>query len=456
MKYFRKFLRFLVSFLSVILIGYLRLYLNPILGDTSAYLVFIPAIIMSASYGGFEHGILAVLLSFFVVNQYIVTPESLFNYKDASEISGAISFFGIGAIVSWFIDTANISKNEIKKYFTAFEQADDGIFITDKRGRIQYVNDAFERMSGFKRTEILGKNPQIFKSEKINLKFYENLWKTIKSGKGFRGTFVNQRKNNGLFYADNSITPIKNSYGEVINFVGIWKDITKQSEIEKRKDEFMSIASHELKTPLTSIKAYIQIMGRKLKETKNHQLLNYTRRMNVQINNMTTLVLELLDVTRINAGKLSLTKKIFEVNSLLKETIKDAQITTDKKIIFGNGQKVINVFADRERISQVVSNLLSNAIKYSDKQKNIIVRSKKLNGSVQVSVQDYGFGIANFEKNKIFERFYRGKNINNSTPSFGIGLYISSKIIEEHNGKIGVDSEENRGSTFYFTLPLKN
>lgn len=456
MLYFRIFLKFLVTVTSVILIGYLRAYLNPILGDSAPYIVFIPAIIMSTAYGGFKQGMFAVLLSFIFANNFIISPDVFFNLAHAGELSGAFSFFVVGSIVSWFIDISNKSKDEVRKYFTAFEQAGDGIFITDKKGYIKYVNEAFEKMSGFKAIEVMGKTPRIVKSEKQNKDFYENLWKVIKNGKTYRGTFINRKKNGELFYADHTITPIKDSQGKIINYVGIWKDITRQQEMEKRKDEFISIASHELKTPLTSIKGYVQIIGRKLATSKNNELNSYIHRMEIQINNMTNLVFELLDVTRITAGKMRLSKIKFDLKKLMTDAISDMQITTGSEIIFSESHKQISVVADEERISQVINNFLSNAIKYSEKSKKIIVKIKDTNKAVIISVRDFGIGISKYEQSKIFERFYQVKKIKNmENPSFGIGLYIAATIIKQHKGRIWVESREKKGSTFYFSIPKK-
>ena len=365
-----------------------------------------------------------------------------------------IIFFIIGNLVAWFIDSAKKSQNEVKKFYSAFEQAGDGIFITDKKGNIEYVNEAFEKISGFSAQEIKGKTPRFIKSGKHSNDFFEKLWKTIKNGKIFRGTFINRRKTGELFYTDHTITPVKDSRGNIINYVGIWKDITKNKEIEKRKDEFMSIASHELKTPLTSIKGYAQILRKKLATSENRQFINYIRRMEMQIDNMTRLVFELLDLTRITAGKLSLNKGTFNISKLIDECIKDLQITTECKIKYLNNDKKYKVTADRERISQVIKNLLSNAIKYSNKTDSIIVACRTEKNKVTVSIKDSGIGIPKNETLKIFDRFYQSSRNNQShSPSFGIGLYISDQIIKQHNGKIWVESKEGAGSTFYFSIP---
>src|SRR3989338_11408195 len=339
MRRIRIFMSYLMTITAVGLTGYLRILLIEFIGDTNPYIFFIPAIIVATSYGGLYQGLLSICLSLLAVNYFIITPDNLFNFRDLTNMTGLLSFIFTGILVSWFINALNKSKDEIKKFYSAFEQAGDGIFITDKNGYIEYVNETFERMSGYKSSEVKGKTPRIIKSDQQEKGFFGNLWKTIKNGRIFRGTFINRKKSGELFYTDHTITPVKDSHGNIINYVGIWKDITKNKEIEKRKEEFVSIASHELKTPLTSIKGYAQILRKKLATSENRQFINYIRRMEMQIDNMTRLVFELLDLTRITAGKLSLNKGTFNISKLIDECIKDLQITTECKIKYLNNDK---------------------------------------------------------------------------------------------------------------------
>lgn len=455
MRRIRIFMSYLMTITAVGLTGYLRILLIEFIGDTNPYIFFIPAIIVATSYGGLYQGLLSICLSLLAVNYFIITPDNLFNFRDLTNMTGLLSFIFTGILVSWFINALNKSKDEIKKFYSAFEQAGDGIFITDKNGYIQFVNEEFERISGYKANEAIGKTPRIVKSGKQKDEFYLKLWKTITSGKSFRGEFNNRKKTGELFYTDHTITPIKDSRGKIINYVGIWKDITKLKEIEQRKDEFISIASHELKTPLTSIKGYAQILREKLKKTKNKALISYIKRMDLQISNMTNLVYELLDVNRIEAGKMILNKSLFDINTLIRETIADIQITTRIKIIFNKTSKPIKIYADKVRLSQVIKNLISNAIKFSDKKKKIKIDCRRINSKVLFSVQDFGIGIKRGEQKKIFERFYQIRGSERGNPSFGIGLFIASMIVIQHEGRIWVKSKKGQGSTFYFTLPLK-
>jgi len=449
-------LTFFVTASAFILSATLSSLLFPYITQTP-YIIFIPGIIISTAYGGYIHGLISVFATWIWVNLMIISPGNIFNFRNTSEILGSISYLTAGILISWLIDALKRSRDGIKKFYSAFEQAGDAIFITDKHGIIRYLNHEFEIMSGYKEREAIGSTPRIVKSGKQDKAFYERMWKIIKAGKIFRGIFINRKKTGELFYADHTITPIKNTAGMIINYVGIWKDITKQRELEKRRDDFVSIASHELKTPLTSIKGYVQILREKLKGRQNKKVVDYINRMEKQVNHMTNLVIELLNVSRIAAGKLTLQREMFSLPDLVNETIDDIKVTTDIKINYKHEGSALKIYADRERISQVIKNLLANAIKFSGSSKKIVVMSRRENINAIVSIQDFGIGIAKEDQNKIFQRFYRiqhntgtGKDLT----SFGIGLYIAYEIMARHSGKIWVISKQGEGATFCFSMPI--
>lgn len=224
-----------------------------------------------------------------------------------------------------------------------------------------------------------------------------------------------------------------------------------------RRDEFFSIASHELKTPVTSLKAYTQLLLMDAEGQKNVQNHTMLTRMEMQINKLTSLINDLLDTSKIENGQLAFNKELFILNDLVSEIVSDMQpISLSQKIIFKNNQTA-SVYGDKERIRQVISNFISNSIKYASKSKEIIIDIKKEEDKITCSVQDFGKGISPEEQDKIFERFYRvsGHNLN-TFPGLGLGLFICKKVIEQQGGKIGVISEPGKGSTFYFELPINS
>lgn len=347
------------------------------------------------------------------------------------------------------------TKKEIETLYSAIEQTDDTIFITNKDGIIEYINPAFSKLTGFSKREAIGKTPRIIKSGLQSEEHYKKLWSTILSGKTFRSVVVNKKKNKELFYADHTITPIKDSKGDVIRFVGIWKDITEQVILEKRKDEFISIASHELKTPITSIKAFFQIIQKKIEKYKDKELFYFICKIDNQLNKLTLLINELLDVSKIQSGKLRLDYQKFSLDELIDEVILDFKYSSNKYKIGKEGKINKNIYADRYRIEQVFVNLLNNAIRYSHDSNKITIKTLLDKNRVKVAIEDFGEGIDSIHREKIFERFYQvnGSAYANST-GLGMGLYISSQIIKNHGGEIWVESKKGEGSTFYFTIPV--
>lgn len=250
--------------------------------------------------------------------------------------------------------------------------------------------------------------------------------------------------------------PIRNRNKEIIAAVSIIDDITQEKELEKRKDDFVNMASHELKTPITSLKLYVESLFSQLKKSPDERGLKTVTGLKNQVERLHELVNELLDVSQIQTGKLHLKKEVFRLDELLAELVDTMQYSRPDSQIKLIGKTPLTVFGDKFRIYQVFINLLTNALKYSPTNKKVIVRYKKAGQRAIVTVQDFGIGIDKQQRKKIFERLYQviptsGK----SYTGLGMGLYISQQIIKKHHGSIWVRSEKNKGSTFCFTLPLK-
>lgn len=226
-------------------------------------------------------------------------------------------------------------------------------------------------------------------------------------------------------------------------------------ELVHRRDEFFSMTSHELKTPITSLKAYTQLLLMDVSEKDINLRTEMLEKMDHQINKLVILINDLLDTSRLQYDQIHYYKLPLKLNKLVSEIISDIQLSNKgHQIIF---QKNINVTvnADHYRLGQVVSNLLLNAAKYAPDNKEIIVRLDKKDDKVICSVKDFGCGIKQSEHEKIFERFYRVSGGNLHTyPGLGLGLFISKQIIEKHNGRLWLESEPGKGSTFYFELPV--
>jgi PAS domain S-box-containing protein len=237
---------------------------------------------------------------------------------------------------------------------------------------------------------------------------------------------------------------------------GVMADITEQKMDEIRKNDFIGMVSHELKTPLTSLTAIIQLLNAKLRTSDDAFVSGALEKANSQVKKMSGMINGFLNISRLESGKILIDKQPFIIGDLINEVIEEMSLMGPTHLIeLQNCEKAV-VHADRDKIASSLSNLLSNAIKYSPKNSQILVNCLRHDNEVQVSVTDQGLGIRPQDREYIFDRYYRVQSIYTKHISgFGIGLYLTSEIIQRHNGTIWVESESGKGSTFYFTLPLE-
>ncbi|MGN7987122.1 PAS domain S-box protein [Pedobacter sp. 22226] len=242
-------------------------------------------------------------------------------------------------------------------------------------------------------------------------------------------------------------------HGNATEYSGLFIDITEQKLDELRKNDFIGMVSHELKTPLTAINGFVQVLQRKAKKDEDNYAIVALDKAHSQIRKMTTMINGFLNVSRLESGKLLIEKTDFSLDELLKETIEETYISQSSHQIILNPTCEVTIHADRDKIGNVISNLISNGLKYSDNGTRIEVTCKLRDTEVEIQIKDEGIGIKPDDIDKLFERYYRVKG-NHTISGFGIGLYLSAEIIERHHGKIWAESEEGKGSVFHFTLPL--
>jgi len=245
--------------------------------------------------------------------------------------------------------------------------------------------------------------------------------------------------------------------GKPKHIIGTTQDITASVELDQRKNDLITTISHELKTPVTALKATTQVLERKFAPSNDTSTHGMLKKMNKQLTRLTTLIHDLLDVSRIEGGKIQLGKTDFLFYDLIEDIVSDIQrITPSHEIIIEN-EKLIHCHSDRERLGQVLTNLLTNAIKYSPGKSKVIISATSNTKEVVCSVRDFGIGIPKEKQPYIFDRFFRviGEQ-NYAFQGIGLGLFISAEIIKRLDGRIWVTSKPNEGSTFYFSVPVIN
>jgi PAS domain S-box-containing protein len=344
------------------------------------------------------------------------------------------------------------SEQLLKNITTA---APTGLWMSDEQGEITYVNQTWIDWTEVPFEKHLGTGwlnciiPE--DKEKAEAGFFNDL-----TGRNlYEEEFRINHSDGTVHWCVANGGPQYRSDGTFSGYIGAYVDITEQKNLQQQKDNFIAIASHELKTPLTSIKAYTQVLERMLNKKGETKEAGMIARMDAQLNRLTTLIGDLLDVTKISSGKLQFNDREFDFNSHVKELISDLQHTTSKHTLIENLKPAGLVYGDKERIGQVITNLVSNAIKYSPNADKIIINTALENNEITLCVQDFGIGIAQKNLGKVFEQFYRvSGDMQHTFPGLGLGLYISSEIIKREGGRIWVESIEGQGSTFCFALPI--
>ncbi len=259
----------------------------------------------------------------------------------------------------------------------------------------------------------------------------------------------------GVRYIDLFIEPWHNRTGQVIGVIGTSRDVTEQVELEQRKDNFISIASHELRTPITVLRGFTQILTRRLDQQGVEQSLAMLQKIDAQISRLVKLIDELLDASKIQAGRLEYEAEPVELDTLVHETVDVLQASSPTHLLRVSGTTDAIILGDKDRLGQVLTNLITNAIKYSPQASSVDILLSSSEKAASVRVRDYGIGIASVHQQHIFDRFYRAHDSSDKTfRGLGMGLYIAQEIVKRHGGDLRVESEEGKGSTFTLSLPL--
>jgi len=350
------------------------------------------------------------------------------------------------------------SKERSEKRFRAMiEKSDDAIALVNADGKVLYASPSTVRVMGYTPEEMQKLNNPFELVPPDERKPVTTLFEQVLKKRGSSGhtTHRIKHKNGSFIWLESVMTNLlfdPNVYAVVINY----RDINKRRELEIQKDEFIGIASHELKTPVTSIKGYTQVLQNRFQKEGNIKAVELLARMDGQVNKLTSLIGDLLDSTKIEGGKLQFHEGYFDFSELVIDIIDEMQQTTTKHTLIKKLAPTKTVYGDRDRIGQVITNFISNAIKYSPHSKKIVITTLGDKESVTLRVQDFGVGVPKEKQKKVFDRFFRVSGLNQDTyAGLGLGLYIAGEIVKRHSGRIWVESSGKKGSTFCFSLPIK-
>ncbi len=337
------------------------------------------------------------------------------------------------------------------------ENSTNGVLITDEKMQIVYVNPSWERLNGYSSAEVRNQTPRIVKSGKTDVKVYQAMWEALNNGIPFvTDDIVNRRKDGKEWECQLSVYPIQEE-NRTISYVGIQQDISKQKEIDRMKTDFISLASHQLRTPLSALRWFIELLLKTAQSFSKDQqeLLDNSYKSTLR---MISLVNMLLNISRIESGRLIVDSKSTDLVTLAKEVITELEPRIHQKQIEIHTtfpENLEPVLTDPQLIREVFANLLSNALKYSAEKSMVELGITQTDSTVQVSVKDQGIGIPQEDQDHIFLKFYRGSNVmKTETDGTGLGLYFIKEIIQTCGGKIWFESVNGKGTTFFFTLPL--
>jgi PAS domain S-box-containing protein len=349
------------------------------------------------------------------------------------------------------------------------EESPTSVMITDPLGNIEYVNLKFTNLTGYAREEVIGRNPRLLKSGVQQPDIYTNLWKTIAGGREWRGELCNRKKSGELYWELAAISAIRDATGDISHYLAVKEDITERKVMEgqlwqakataeaanRAKSRFLADMSHELRTPLNSILGFSQLMELQGGESLSDKQREYLRWIRDGGEHLLDMVNDVLDLSKVEAGKIELEKAPFDPAALIRRVLTTVRSLAAKKHLhidtaLPRDPGVLD--ADEVRVKQILYNLLSNAIKFTEREKRIGVEARGEDGELVITVWDEGIGIPATDLVRIFEPYSRASG-RHGVEGTGLGLAIVKRLVELHGGGVSVQSEVGKGSRFTVRLP---
>jgi len=377
------------------------------------------------------------------------------------------------------IASRRLAEENIRKLSRAVEQSPVSVIITDLKGTIEYVNPKFSKVSGYSFDEVKGQNPRILKSEKTTSEDYKNLWRTILAGDEWFGELLNKKKNGSLYWESASISPIRNEEGKITHFLAVKEDITEKKkeheelvaakehaeESDRLKSAFLANMSHEIRTPMNGILGFADLL--KKPELTGDQQQEYIEIIEKSGVRMLNIINDIVDISKIESGQMKVSNSETNVNRQIEfiyNLFKPEAEFKEVQLIYNNGLSNTEalITTDREKLYAILTNLVKNAIKFTNfgtiELGYFLTTqcSDKVNPvqHLEFYVKDTGIGIPKNRQEAIFERFIQADISDKmAIQGAGLGLSISKAYVEMLGGKIWVESEVDKGSTFHFTIP---
>ncbi|NJY61817.1 PAS domain S-box protein [Salinimicrobium sp. CDJ15-81-2] len=383
-----------------------------------------------------------------------------FTYKPLRDGKGEIyGILNMATNVTEIVNSRNLLKEREEHFRLLADLMPEKVMNTNSKGEAIYFNQNWIDYTGLSNKALMDAPWTGFIHEEDRMEFLKNWQRSLQTGVPFETEVRLRNKAGKYLWHLNRVDAVRDEQGEVKMWIGTSTEIQRLKEEEKRKGDFLKMVSHELKTPVTSIKGYVQLLLNMLQPVEDKlpagiPLKTSLERIDNQVIRLTRLISEMLDLSRLEENKLELNKDVFSLNELIDQTVQDIKLTNTQHQMTVFHTCRAEVEADRDRIGQVLINFITNAIKYSPESRNIEIHIiEAAPNKVGVSVRDQGIGIDKKYHKNIFKRFYRIGGVNEETYSgFGIGLYLANEIIERHNGSIEVKSRKGTGSDFCFKL----
>jgi PAS domain S-box-containing protein len=346
------------------------------------------------------------------------------------------------------------------KLSKAVDSASEAVVITDTEGMIEYVNPAWQKLNGYTQEEVMGKKTSVVRSGRTNSLVYQRMWASIKSGEPFSSDeVINRRKDGSLYAAHVSIFPVDDGKSPV-NFVGMARDISAQKEQDHLRSEFISLASHQLRTPLTSLRWLSELLYKQVKTVLPKDQLQTIRDIQTNSIRMIALVNRLLNLSRIETGRLSIAPHAVAIRSFINSIKKEAAPVAKRrrvKLVFKLAKNLESVRVDGDLLFEIIINLVGNAIKYTKQGGKVSVEVRESKTQAFFTVTDTGIGIPEADQQHVFDRFFRAPNaLAHDENGTGLGLYLVKLLASCLGGAVILQSKENSGTTIEFSVPKKS